>query len=54
MLTAISFLSMTLNLDQKKALEIANYVIKMKKEFDSKYITDNFFDFESAPENVPR
>ncbi len=54
LLTAISFLSMTLNLDQKKALEIANYVIKMKKEFDSKYITDNFFDFESAPENVPR
>ncbi len=53
-LTVISFLSMTLNLNQKKALEVANYILKAKKEFDTKYIADKIFDVEAAPENVPR
>lgn len=53
-LTVISFLSMTLNLNQENALEIAYYIINAKSDFDAEYPTGKFSSFEDAPKNVPR
>lgn len=53
-ITIISLLPMTMNINGKIAGKIAKEILKIKEEFDKEYIKGSNFNFKSAPDNVPR
>lgn len=54
LISVMSFLPMTMNLNKENANEIANIILEIKSDFDEKYMIEKNFNFDKAPENVPR